>query len=127
MFPDLPQDQLKRAKTVERDQDWPDSLIVVATRGDKTRTMEISKGEFFGLGSYGAPLSGDALIAKIDKLRRGRAVSDAQRRMADVLGLTPEIDLWDIDIIDELIEVEKSGGTRKLQARIRKLQKPEED
>ncbi len=69
-MPDIPEDQLTRANVREREQDWPDSIKIVATWGKKKREMEITKAQFFGQGVHGAPINGDQLIHMIHTLRR---------------------------------------------------------
>ena len=71
-MPDLPQDQMTRIHAVERNTDWPDSMEIVASwcDGTKLKVIEITREQFFGLGSHGAPLTGQALISMIDKLRQ---------------------------------------------------------
>jgi len=72
----LPEGDLARAKTHEPSRNWPTMIEIVAYwkpmghgRG-KRRSVRISADEFFGRGSYGAPMSGDQLIGIIDRLRR---------------------------------------------------------
>lgn len=73
---DQPEGELARSKTHEMDTTWPVSVHVVLLwptkrRGNPSTTgMEISADEFFGQGAYGAPLNGEALISRIDLLRR---------------------------------------------------------
>lgn len=69
-MPDLPVDQLTRVRSQEREQQWPDSIKLVATRGKRKREIEITKEQFFGIGSSGAPINGDQLIHMIHTLRR---------------------------------------------------------
>ena len=69
----LPGD-LSRCVTHEANDDWPITLEIVAywrqDRRGKRRSIEISADEFFGRKGYGAPMSGEALIMKINQLRR---------------------------------------------------------
>lgn len=70
----LPSGDLARCKTTEADDTWPALVEVVVYWGEgrkKRRSIEISADEFFGRGSHGAPITGDALINRIDRLRRG--------------------------------------------------------
>lgn len=70
----MPQGDLSRAVTHEADDSWPTMIEIVAYWGDgrkgKRRSVEISADQFFGRGSHGAPLSGDQLIAMVERLRR---------------------------------------------------------
>lgn len=55
----------------EPDHAYPEYVEVrmVWSKG-MTTTIEIGADEFFGRGAYGAPLSGDGLIQKIEQQRR---------------------------------------------------------
>ena len=66
---EIPASDLSRAKTKEREQDWPDDLRIVASWGRKTRTVIITADEFFGRGAHGAPMSADQLFHHINRLR----------------------------------------------------------
>lgn len=70
----MPQSDLARTITHEADESWPTMIEIVAYWGDgrkgKRRSIEIPADQFFGRGAHGAPLSGDQLIATIDRLRR---------------------------------------------------------
>lgn len=69
-----PQGDLARCKTQEADDSWPAMIEVVAYWGEgrkgRRRSLEIPADQFFGRGTYGAPLGGDQLISMIDRLRR---------------------------------------------------------
>lgn len=67
---DLPVDQMTRVRASERDQSWPDKIVISAHFGKKTKSIEIGRDEFFGFGQFGAPISGQALIFKIEQLRK---------------------------------------------------------
>ena len=69
-MPDMPEDQLTRTRTQERESEWPDSIKLVATWGKKKREVEIPKSQFFGTGTHGAPINGDQLVHMIHTLRR---------------------------------------------------------
>lgn len=62
----------------ETEEEWPTLIEVVAyfskdgSRKGKRRSIEINADEFFGRNGYGAPLSGDQLIGKVNALRRMR-------------------------------------------------------
>lgn len=77
MPPHVPEGALATAKTHEANDDWPTLIEIVAYFGadgrkGKRRSVELSADEFFGRGEYGAPLSGDRLIAMVERLRRGK-------------------------------------------------------
>lgn len=69
MSAEMPVSDLSRIRSSERDQSWPDSLQIVATFGKTRKWLDITRDQFFGLGAHGAPLSGEALISAIDRLR----------------------------------------------------------
>lgn len=66
--------ELARTKTHESDESWPTMIEVVAYWGDgrrgRRRSIEIPADQFFGRGAFGAPLSGDQLVAMVQRLRR---------------------------------------------------------
>jgi len=69
----IPQSDLSRSITHEADDTWPTMIEIVAYWGEgrkKRKSVEIPADEFFGRGSYGAPLSGAQLIAMVDRLRK---------------------------------------------------------
>lgn len=74
MAPKMPVSDLSRAIAHEQEQEWPDSIAIVATwkDGDKTTTVtrEIPADQFFGNGAFGAPISGQWFIATIDRMRK---------------------------------------------------------
>lgn len=70
-----PVSDLARSTQHEQDFTWPESVKIQLKWLDRydrpiVRTQEISAAEFFGHGSYGAPLSGDQLIGYIERMRR---------------------------------------------------------
>ena len=73
---DLPAGDLARVKSSEMDTSWPTMIEIVAYFGNdgrrgKRRSVQISAAQFFGTGDgYNAPLTGDALIGIVDRLRR---------------------------------------------------------
>lgn len=67
---DMPKDQLSRVRSIEQEQDWPDSISIVAKWGKKTSEFVITKDHFYGYGIHGAPLNGDQLLHQINTLRR---------------------------------------------------------
>lgn len=74
-MPNVNAGDLARCTTHEADDTWPTLIEVVAYFGNdgrrgKRRSIEISADEFFGRGGYGAPISGDQLIFKINQLRK---------------------------------------------------------
>jgi hypothetical protein len=73
----IPQGALANAITHEPSDEWPSMIEIVAYWGDKgrkgkRRSIEIPADQFFGRGEYGAPMSGDALIWMVQRLRRER-------------------------------------------------------
>jgi len=66
--------ELARTRTHEPSEDWPTMIEVVAYWGEgrrgRRRSIEIPADQFFGRGTYGAPLSGAALIGMVERLRR---------------------------------------------------------
>ena len=69
-----PSGDLSRCITHEANDDWPVSLEIVAywraDRRGKRRSIVISADEFFGRNGHGAPMSGEALVNKVNQLRR---------------------------------------------------------
>lgn len=49
---------------------FPDYVEIRLVWGNKARGHKISADQFFGRGGIGAPLSGDAIIQHINRLRR---------------------------------------------------------
>lgn len=70
---DIPKSQLSGAIVHEREDDWPESLLIVAKVGKRTFTEAITKDQFFGRNNFGAPLTGDQVLQIINRLRRMRA------------------------------------------------------
>ena len=70
MTVEIPQGDLARTTSLERDREWPDSICLMARRGKKSKMVEITKEQYYGTGNHGAPMSGDWLLMQIDKLRR---------------------------------------------------------
>ena len=71
----MPVSDLDRAKRQESDQSWPESVKIQLLWRDSAgrpqiATHVISSDQFFGNGAYGAPLSGEALIQTIERMRR---------------------------------------------------------
>lgn len=72
---DIPQPDTARSIQHEADQSWPNLVKIQLHWVDKLgrpliRSQIISADQFFGHGSYGAPLSGDHLIGAIERMRR---------------------------------------------------------
>jgi hypothetical protein len=72
---DAPVSDTSRAKMHDPSMEWPESVAITMTwikeNGRKaTRTQIISADQFYGRGSFGAPVEGQALIAAIDRMRR---------------------------------------------------------
>lgn len=70
---DMPVPDLDRARTVEREEGWPDELGIYAKVGKKRIEMVIPAEQFFGKGTFHAPITGQWLIGAIDRLRRQKA------------------------------------------------------
>lgn len=69
-----PSGDLARCVTHEADESWPTVIEIVAYWGEsrsrgKRRAVEIPADQFFGRGGYGAPMSGEQLIAMVNRLR----------------------------------------------------------
>ncbi len=65
---------LSRTISTEPDQTWPKS-VKVQLHWDvdghvRVRTLYLTADQFFGLGSFGAPMEGAALIGMIENMRR---------------------------------------------------------
>jgi hypothetical protein len=68
---------LARCVTHEADDTWPTLIEIVAYFGPKGQprkgrrvAVEINPDEFYGRKGFNAPMSGEALIHKVDMLRR---------------------------------------------------------
>lgn len=68
---------LARCVTQEADDTWPTCIEIVAYFGPKDNprrgkriAIEINPDEFYGRKGFNAPMSGDALIRKVEQLRR---------------------------------------------------------
>lgn len=74
----IPQGDLARAISHDPEEDWPVMIEIRAVwekePGKRTmsRSVTIGADEFFGRGGRGAPMSGDQVIAIINRLRRRR-------------------------------------------------------
>lgn len=73
----LPSGDLSRVESQEANDEWPTLIEIVAYSGPegrkgKRRSIEITADQFFGRKGYGAPLSGNQVIAMIETLRRGK-------------------------------------------------------
>jgi hypothetical protein len=72
---DSPVSDTSRATMHEADRTWPHSVKIAVHWRDEfgrttVRTEVISSEQFFGLGKFGAPLSGDHVISLIERMRR---------------------------------------------------------
>jgi hypothetical protein len=70
-----PTSDLSRSIQHEPSHSWPYSVKIQIKWLDKEgrpiiRSHEISANEFFGIETHGAPISGDQLIAYIERMRR---------------------------------------------------------
>lgn|SRR5215472_8191280 len=80
------QGDLARVISHEPDQGWPSIIEIVAywTKGEgrrgRRRSVMIEADQFFGRGRYGAPMSGDQLLAVIDRLRQQGPDHDEHKR-----------------------------------------------
>jgi hypothetical protein len=75
----LPQGDLARCITHESDDTFPSMIEIVAwwghdgERKGRRCSIEITADQFFGRGSYGAPMGGGQLIGMIEQLRKAGA------------------------------------------------------
>ena len=69
-MPEVPKSDLSRAPSSEPDMAYPDFVEVRLVWGKKARSWQISSDEFFGRGSFGAPLPAEAIVQHINRLRR---------------------------------------------------------
>lgn len=72
---DIPEGDLDRATTHEPNYDYPEMVEIRLRWPNKNgkpnvRSHEISADEYFGRGSYGAPLPAEALVGMIERMRR---------------------------------------------------------
>jgi len=72
---DPPKSDLARSTQHEPDEAWPESVKIQILWLDSSgrpivRTETISAAQFYGRGSYGAPLSGEWLINCINRMRK---------------------------------------------------------
>jgi hypothetical protein len=71
-----PRGDLDRAPVSDPEQGWPSIIEIVAywskdgTRKGRRRSIEIDADQFFGRGKFGAPMSGEQLIAAVERLRK---------------------------------------------------------
>lgn len=72
----LPQGDLARAVSHDPDESWPELIEIVAYWGynrgrrGRRRSISIEADQFFGRGKHGAPMSGEAVIAMVERLRK---------------------------------------------------------
>lgn len=67
----LPLSDLSRATVHEPSETWPLELRIVATWGkNKSTHFVITRDEYFGIGTHSAPMNGDSLMQRIERLRR---------------------------------------------------------
>lgn len=68
------QGDLARTINHESDESWPFAVELVCYWGDNKRgrrkSITITKDMYYGTGGYNAPLTGDAVIRMIEKLRK---------------------------------------------------------
>ena len=70
-----PVSDLARSHQHDASRDWPESVKIQILWRDKlgrpaVRSEVITANQFFGENGYGAPMSGDALIGYIERMRR---------------------------------------------------------
>lgn len=67
---------LAKAVVHDPDEDWPTIIEIVAyfskdgSRRGKRFAIEIDADQFFGRHGHGAPMSGEQIIAMVDRLRK---------------------------------------------------------
>lgn len=70
----MPAGDLARCVTHEADTQWPTMIEIVAYWGEgrkgRRRALQIPADEFFGRNGYGAPMSGEQLVAMVNQVRR---------------------------------------------------------
>ena len=66
----MPVSDLARACVVEPEDEWPDEMFIIARCGDHTKRVPITKDHYYGVGSHGAPITGQWLLGVIDRLRQ---------------------------------------------------------
>lgn len=70
-MPEIPiQSDLGRAVSHDPNQDWPDRIEIVAHWDRRKRSVVIEADQFFGRNTHGAPMTGEQLIAAVERLRR---------------------------------------------------------
>jgi len=72
---DPPKSDLARSTQWEPDDSWPESVKIQLLWLDHSgrpivRTETISAAQFFGKGSYGAPMDGSQIIQYIERMRK---------------------------------------------------------
>ena len=75
MAVEMPVSDLSRAIVSDPSRMWPDEIRIVAqwtlpSGRRKSTAVILSKEEYFGIGHFGAPMNGDALMHKIEMLRK---------------------------------------------------------
>jgi len=67
---------LTRLQSHDADESWPTCIEITAiwskdgSRRGRRRSIEINADQFFGRGAFGAPMSGEQLIAAVERLRK---------------------------------------------------------
>ncbi len=82
---DLPKSDLSRSVQHEDDRIWPHEVKIAVHWRDSlgriyVKTEVISASQFFGIGTYGAPMTGDFVISLIDRMRRAGPPKIKNRR-----------------------------------------------
>lgn len=83
-MPDVPiQSDLGRAVSRDPSQEWPDRIEIVAHWGKRRRSEIIDADQFFGRATHGAPMTGEQLIAAVERLRK-MGPDAAERSLAQI-------------------------------------------
>lgn len=84
---EMPQSDLSRARSTEPANDYPDRLIIVAHWGKESRHLPITREEFYGLASHGAPISADQLLHRIKTLIKSKPQAKVEKTSDRLTGL----------------------------------------
>ena len=86
MADDLTQSDTARTPSIEPDQTWPETVeLRLHWRLESGRLMTtshtITANEFFGRGTIGAPMDGNAMIGQLERLRKAGPPAEPHRQM----------------------------------------------
>lgn len=70
MSQDYSRSDTERAAAVEYDMEFPDYVEIRLVWGNKARVHKVRADEFFGRGTYGAPMPAEAFVNHINRMRR---------------------------------------------------------